>query len=485
MTSIDEQIQHLIQIVGTNVTTPSAYDTAWVARLHEIDAPLADKALEWICEHQLPDGSWGASQPHYFHDRAICTLAALGVLYQRGRRAKDQLQRERGVAALERAFQGLAADPAGATPGFELLVPTLMKEARNLGMPSVGGERLLSRLERHRAAKLAILPGNVINRYITPAFSLEMTGVDEQRLLDIPNLRDPNGAVACNPSATAYFLANIQADQQGLDYLRTQVKDGAVTANTPFENFETSWVLWNLAQANVFDANRAVAQPHLDLLTQHWRPGKGSAFTVWCGLIDGDTTSMMFDALALWGQAPDVETLLKFETPTHFRCYQLETNPSLSTNVHMLGALQRAGLPPEHPALQKIIAFLRQNRTLTYWYDKWHVSPYYTTAHVILNARQTPAMADLVEDAVEWILATQHPNGAWGYYLPTAEETAYCLQALLSLDLPKTEKIIKAIDWLEAHIEPPYPQMWFAKALFSPELIVRSAILAALKLAGR
>ena len=37
---------------------------------------------------------------------------------------------------------------------------------------------------------------------------------------------------------------------------------------------------------------------------------------------------------------------------------------------------------------------------------------------------------DLVEDAIYWILATQGRNGSWGYYMPTAEETAYCVQAL-------------------------------------------------------
>lgn len=42
----------------------SAYDTAWVALIKNIDgsdinAPQFPSCLKWIADNQLPDGSWG------------------------------------------------------------------------------------------------------------------------------------------------------------------------------------------------------------------------------------------------------------------------------------------------------------------------------------------------------------------------------------------------------------------------------------------
>jgi hypothetical protein len=120
-----------------------------------------------------------------------------------------------------------------------------------------------------------------------------------------------------------------------------------------------------------------------------------------------------------------------------------------------------------------------------FWFDKWHASPYYTTAHAILSLA---GLADtLIDDAVYWILTTQNRNGSWGYYVPTAEETAYCLQALClwkkSGGQVPTDVIERGATWLEQHAEPPYEPLWIGKSLYAPVLVVRSAILSGLALA--
>src|SRR5687768_17883149 len=53
---------------------------------------LFRSAMEWISENQLPDGSWGAKDIFHYHDRVICTLAAMIALTHRGRRARDKNQ---------------------------------------------------------------------------------------------------------------------------------------------------------------------------------------------------------------------------------------------------------------------------------------------------------------------------------------------------------------------------------------------------------
>src|SRR5215210_5510582 len=176
----------------------TAYDTAWAARLGEIDWSLSSPALAWLVENQLPDGSWGAPAPMYYHDRVLCTLAAMIALSYRGRRGQDKVQIEKGRLALERivgsATLGLQADPNGATVGFEMIAPTLAAEAEKLGIIKDQGNRILGRLSRQRAKKLSYLKDNMISRHVTIAFSAEMAGTDGKHMLDVENMQENNGS---------------------------------------------------------------------------------------------------------------------------------------------------------------------------------------------------------------------------------------------------------------------------------------------------
>jgi halimadienyl-diphosphate synthase len=99
-------IAKLIDEIGPGHMGSTAYDTAWTARLGEIDWNLSSHALAWLAENQLPDGSWGAAAPMYYHDRVLCTLAAMIALSYRGRRGQDKVQIENGRLALERIVSG-------------------------------------------------------------------------------------------------------------------------------------------------------------------------------------------------------------------------------------------------------------------------------------------------------------------------------------------------------------------------------------------
>src|SRR5215510_7443905 len=167
-------ITTLIDEIGPGHMASTAYDTAWAARLGEVDWNLSSHALHWLAEHQLPDGSWGAPAPMYYHDRVICTLAAMIAICYRGRREQDKDQLHKGQLALERivggATQGLLSDPNGATVGFEMIAPTLSAEAEKLGIIKNQGNRILGRLSRQRAKKLSFIAGKMINRHVTMAF---------------------------------------------------------------------------------------------------------------------------------------------------------------------------------------------------------------------------------------------------------------------------------------------------------------------------
>jgi len=486
------EIIDLLKQLGPGRMSATAYDTAWVARLGDVDRELSNNALNWICENQLPDGSWGAELPYYYHDRVISTLSAMIALTYRGRRSQDHARIEKGLFALERiaegATQGLQGDPNGATVGFEMIVPTLVAEAENLGIIKRQGERILGRLSNFRKLKLQKMMGYKINRHVTMAFSAEMAGADGQDMLEAERLQESNGSVGHSPSASAFFVCQVKhGDPGAIRYLREAVnKDGGAPNLFPFEVYEKAWALWNLTLCSEWEQQVLDAfEPHLAHLKSAWKPGKGVGFSAGYSIPDGDDTIITHDVLRRFNRRPDLDAILSFEEADHFRCYDLEVGLSPSVNIHALMALQRAGYDVKHPTIRKILNFLESSKFVkSYWIDKWHSSPYYTAAHYIIACNGLRNESS--QSSVNWLLETQRQDGSWGFFMPTAEETAYCLQALVRWKFMRGDMVDLAVRrgsaWLKEHSEPPYPPLWIGKGLYSADLVVRSAILSALAL---
>jgi halimadienyl-diphosphate synthase len=488
---MNDLITKLIDEIGPGNMGSTAYDTAWAARLGEIDWNLSSQALAWLAENQLPDGSWGARMPFYHHDRVLCTLAAMIALTYRGRRGHDKVQVENGRLALERivggATAGLQADPNGATVGFEMIAPTLAEEAEKLSLIKNQGNRILGRLSKLRSKKLTYLQNNMISRHVTMAFSAEMAGTDGKHMLDIDNLQESNGSVGVSPSATAYFATYIKrGDEASLKYLRSVMKaDGGMPNVAPFDIFEIAWALWNLSFIPDLKKNGKL-KPHIDFLSNAWKPKRGVGFAADYSVKDSDDTGLVYDTLLRFGCEKDLASVLMYEEKDHFRCFDLEVNPSISANIHVLGALGQAGLDQRNSSVKKVVRFLQKAKGQNpFWVDKWHSSPYYATAHAVIACAKFAR--ELVEDSVKWIIQAQNRDGSWGMYLPTAEETAYAMQALWIWNehvakVPKSA-LKNGARWLGEHMDDPYPPLWIGKCLYNPSLVIRSAVISALALA--
>lgn len=485
--NLRHSIHELLHGIGQGLSiSRSAYDTAWVARLALSGNSMGQAAIEWLREQQLADGSWGTKDFLYYHERLVSTLSAIVALAQYGAQ-QDRARVQRAQLALETMSKHLAADPAGETIGFEMIVPTLIAEAEELGVLNSHLDKQLDYLCQFRISKLAALPRNMIDRTVTVAFSTEMVGADGLDLLDVKNLREPNGSVAYSPAATTFFYLHVQPDDPAaLDYLEKVTTDGAAPYIAPIEIFEQGWALWNLALLPQLDAETLrLCQPHLDLIEAEWKPGIGAAACAGLTLVESDTTSVAYKVLQQFGRMPDLEAVMHYEEENHFRCFQLEANPSLSANIHILDALKGVGFGASHPSVQKVLRFLQRTQTMQmFWFDKWHVSPYYPTAHAIIAC--VDLANELIQDAVYWIKVSQRKDGAWGYYVATAEETALCLQALVIWkqhggEVP--DSVLKrGAAWLAEHMDEPYVPLWIGKSLYCPELVVRSAVLSALAL---
>ncbi len=490
-----QNFQTLLKEVGPGHMSNTAYDTAWLARLGEIEPEISNRALGWLAENQLSDGSWGTEDIRYYHDRVISTLAAMIVLTRRGRRANDRTQIDRGLMALEQitsnATQGLASDPNGATVGFEMIAATLVAEAEKLGIIKQQGDRILGRLNGLRKAKMAKLSGLKISRQITVAFSAEMAGVDGRDMFDRDNLQEDNGSIANSPSATAYYLLHLSPNNdKALAYIRKWASaSGGAPDVAPFDIFEPAWVLWNLHLTGQNDIETIkTCLPHLDFLEATWQPGTGIGHASEYTPKDGDDTGLVFEILSKFGRKVDLEAVLKYEENTYFRCFALEADPSISANIHILGALKSAGIEVANPRVQKILNFLESTQVANaFWMDKWHASPYYATSHALIICADYKA--PFLKSAVEWVLRTQNKDGSWGYYeVPTAEETAYSLQALAiwlryNGGSEMRYAIRRAQAWLKSHSSYTKVPLWIGKALYCPEKVVESAVLSSLILA--
>lgn len=481
------EIKHLLLTMGAGTEiSASAYDTAWIARLKPVDETLSATALTWLRENQLPDGSWGAVHPVYFHDRVICTLSALIALAMYGD-ANDRKRIANGRQALEKWWGGLQHDLSGETIAFEMLVPTLLEEAHRTHL-SFGLEHgPLDKLRQGRDRKLSQFAKRLINRHVTLTHSSEMLGADGLHLLDQENLLEPNGSVGHSPAATASYLLHQPDREAARAYLHHAMKEGSVPPVTPIDVFERGWVLWNLALTSASQDHEIhkLIGPHLDFLEAFWHPEQGIGFASAYAAKDADGTSVVQRVLTHYGRATSIDPVLYYEEDQYFRCFSLEANYSTSANIHVLDSLLHAGLVDKQ-ATQKVLAFLTNvQHPAGFWSDKWHASPYYTTSHAMIALSRLAHPS--VKAGIHWMLSTQNKEGAWGFYLPTAEETAYSLSALAvckmnGYPIPK-KAIQRGATWLLQHVDPPYPPLWIGKCLYTPINVIRATILSALLLA--
>ncbi|HUS17642.1 MAG TPA: hypothetical protein VM536_21815 [Chloroflexia bacterium] len=486
-----DEVGQLLARAGSNVVTATAYDTAWLAALAS-DAhapsprPLFPESLEWLTTHQHPDGSWGAPWP-YYHDRLISTLRAVLSLDAWCGCPATAARIQRGLTYIWANAERLAHDP-WETVGFELIFPALLAKAeeRHMALPFGAFDQVRER----RREKLARAPMQWVYNRTTPLpVTLEALG-PEFRADRLNCLQEDIGCVGMSPSSTAFLLQQAGRPDGAYAYLVRAVQegpgDGGAPAYFPLETFERSWMLYQLQQAvpDLYARFLEETTPLLDALYRTRQP-HGWTASVHSSVKEADTTAVCFAVLSQAGYDLDPGLLYQFEESDHFRCYPFEMNASSSVHAHLLSAFRYCPPRESAPRVEKALGFLRRaRRPAGYWFDKWHVSPFYATSRVIAAAHAIAP--DLTSPAVEWILHTQWEGGAWGYYAPTVEETAYALLALFAAHdhgarVP-LEVLQRGADYLLRHFSPismHYPPLWIHKSLYTPVQAVQGAVFAA------
>ncbi|TMR11675.1 hypothetical protein ETD85_59095 [Nonomuraea zeae] len=440
-----------------------------------------DERIDYLVRTQRPDGSWGAPDGYSL----VPTLSATEALLTAG--------------AAEPAARGLAAlrewlsqeTPLPDMPAVDLIVPSLIAliNAHDVGEPLPLPPGLdYSRMERlrHVVASGAELPEKLLHSFEVAGIAAGGGGSVRPTMI---------GTIGASPAATAAWLgtgALLDADsaRSHLEAVATRY-GGPVPVGLPITVFERGWVLTWLARAGV----PVTVPPEM---VADLRAAIGPAGTpAGPGLpADADTTAVALHALALHGMARDPESLLAFDTGTHFCTWPGEDGFSVSVNAHVLDAFgayaaTRPDRADAYAGVRERVANLlaERQRPDGSWDDRWHASPYYATLSCVLALGEYagPRFAPAVSRAREWVLARQRPDGSWGRWEGTPEETAYAMQALLLPEAVRGDEIeeqakqaaARGYQYLLRTGEiSDYPPLWHDKDLYTPIAVVRAAILA-------
>lgn len=138
--------------------------------------------------------------------------------------------------------------------------------------------------------------------------------------------------------------------------------------------------------------------------------------------------------------------------------------PDITARV--LEALGHYGFRPDHPQVQKALNFLeRTQESSGAWPGRWGVNYLYGTWQVLTGLASigySPA-APMVRRAVDWLVSVQQPSGGWGESCrsyedpswagqgtPTASQTAWALLGLIASGEAGSSAVESGIDYLLA-----------------------------------
>nr|WP_244162041.1 prenyltransferase/squalene oxidase repeat-containing protein [Micromonospora eburnea] len=487
-------------------TSPSVYETG---RLLSLAPWLAghDVRIGWLLAQQRADGGWGGPEG-YAVVPSLSAVEALLTLLGRGDHGPATAADLAGAA--ERGLRFVAAwlgDPAAPAlpdlPATDLIVPSLVESIDGRltepKSPSAdlaawrGRPRLplpsgldAGRLDRVRGL---LADGGPVPEKLTHA--LEVVGGQARRAVGVSPVGP--GAVGASPAATAAWLGG--PDEPGgraAAYLRAVGRGGAVPCASPIAVFERAWVLSILARVGM-----PMAVPAELVAELRAAVGPAGAATGPGLPADADTTSVTLYALARLGRPVDPSSLWTYDTGAHFCTWPGEDGTSITTNAHVLDALGHhlaRGGPAADARLaatvDRVAAWLIARQEADgRWCDRWHASPYYATYCAALalgdHARDAAGRA-AVGRAVDWLLTAQRSDGSWGRWAGTAEETAYSVLTLVGAGMSADAEVAAAIARGRRRLseldgtDDDGPLLWHDKDLYRPELIVRSAVCAAL-----
>lgn len=199
------EIKVMLSGEGELVITPSAYDTAWVARVPSIDAvarPQFPQTVEWILKNQLKDGSWGNVSHFLLSDRLLATLSCVLALLKW---KVGDLQVQKGIEFIKSNLEGRKDenDQDSLVTDFEIIFPSLLREAQSLNLGLPYNLPYVCLLQTKQKERLANLSKEEIHG-VPSAMLYSLEGIQEmvewERIMDV---QSEDGSFVGSPASTA------------------------------------------------------------------------------------------------------------------------------------------------------------------------------------------------------------------------------------------------------------------------------------------
>ena len=280
------------------------------------------------------------------------------------------------------------------TAGFELILPVLLGEARDLGLIFNCNDLVQVYIkERNEKLSKISMGEKLIGDLSRKVWYYSLEGLSDIYSTECIKLMIRNNGLICGSyGATAYALRKGINNQDSYEQIRRIVFEngGGVPNAFKCEIFDLSWSL-NTLYYSGYPLDSKLIYAHVDKLERVWAAHKGMVGGSVNGLPpDADDISNTLSILTLTGRLGsrgDLKSLLKFLRGDYFVTYEAERTPSLSTNVHSLLALAHYQQYYDIREIsERVFKWLKsklvENQFM--FQDKWHLSRYYSMNKVII-----------------------------------------------------------------------------------------------------
>nr|AFU61897.1 labd-13-en-8-ol diphosphate synthase [Salvia sclarea] len=475
-----EYVQNLLMTSGDGRISVSPYDTAVIALIKDLkgrDAPQFPSCLEWIAHHQLADGSWG-DEFFCIYDRILNTLACV-VALKSWNLQSDII--EKGVTYIKENVHKLkGANVEHRTAGFELVVPTFMQMATDLGIQGLPYDHpLIKEIADTKKQRLKEIPKDLVYQMPTNLlYSLEGLGdLEWERLL---KLQSGNGSFLTSPSSTAAVLMHTK-DEKCLKYIENALKncDGGAPHTYPVDIFSRLWAIDRLQRLGISRFFQHEIKYFLDHIESVWEEtgvfsGRYTKFS------DIDDTSMGVRLLKMHGYDVDPNVLKHFKQQDgKFSCYIGQSVESASPmyNLYRAAQLRFPGEEVFEEATKFAFNFLQEMLVKDRLQERWVISDHLFDE--IKLGLKMPWYATLPRVEAAYYLDHYAGSGdVWigksFYRMPEISNDTYKELAILDFNRCQTQH---QLEWI--HMQEWYDRCSLSEFGISKRELLRSYFLAA------
>ncbi|KAH9321015.1 hypothetical protein KI387_015654, partial [Taxus chinensis] len=303
-----EEIRNIFQSMENKKISPSAYDTAWIARIPAIDNPSQPQfpqTLKWVVCNQLADGSWEEESFYFPYDRLVSTLSCVITL----RIWKvEETQVQKGIDFVNKQIQQLDGGECNMPSGFVTHFSSLLREAHTLSLGIYQEAPLVKRILTKGDTELkgdGKMDDNLPSYFLSP-----FEGLQEWK--QIGKVCSKDGSII----GSSAFLARVfmhSGDTKCLDFINSLLGISGDYAPCFYsvDLHERLFVIDTLQNLGIDRYFKKEIKHALDYVYRFWNSGgigKGSYDTI----SNVNDTSMGFRILRLHGYIVSPEVIKNF-----------------------------------------------------------------------------------------------------------------------------------------------------------------------------